>query len=248
MSRKEFIESQGATCRNWNWSWSFINKKKKVIIFGAWEHRTDGNTSLILDESWERNYKGKKNNGYQESLDHIRLVESGEYKLMTFPIIRADVKDKDSIGPSKIKRIIPELKPKVLKKVGASWYASDNVATDTLPEEVSNPEKYIEGASRTIAVNAYERSRKARDACIRHYGAICVVCGFNFTDRYGAIGEGLIHVHHLIPLSEIQKQYKLDPVKDLRPVCPNCHAVIHSTQPALSIDQLRVHLGGIKNA
>jgi len=25
MTRKEFIVSNGATCKNWNWSWSFIN-------------------------------------------------------------------------------------------------------------------------------------------------------------------------------------------------------------------------------
>ena len=24
MTRKQFIESQGATCLNWNWSWSFV--------------------------------------------------------------------------------------------------------------------------------------------------------------------------------------------------------------------------------
>ena len=219
MNRKKFIEFQGATCRNWNRSWSFINEKEKVIIFGAWEHWTEGNTSRILDENWERNYEGKKNKGYSESLNHIRLVESGEYKLKTFPIIRSN-KDENDVGPSKIKSIIEELKPKFLKKVGSSWYASDNIASSTLPEEVSDPERYIEGASRTITVNTYERSRQARDACIRHYGAKCVVCGRNFKDRYGAIAEGLIHVHHLIPLSDIHKQYKLDPVKDLRPVSP----------------------------
>ncbi|MBZ6758337.1 HNH endonuclease, partial [Klebsiella grimontii] len=25
MNRKQFIQSRGATCRNWTWSWSFIN-------------------------------------------------------------------------------------------------------------------------------------------------------------------------------------------------------------------------------
>ena len=52
LTRKQFIESQGATCRNWTWSWSFINEKEKVIIFGAWDVRTEGNTSLILSKSW----------------------------------------------------------------------------------------------------------------------------------------------------------------------------------------------------
>jgi hypothetical protein len=39
--------------------------------------------------------------------------------------------------------------------------------------------------------------------------------------------HGLIHVHHSLQLSRVGKDYKVDPVADLRPVCPNCHAVIH---------------------
>ena len=34
-------------------------------------------------------------------------------------------------------------------------------------------------------------------------------------------------VHHLTPLSEIEEEYEVDPINDLRPVCPNCHAIIH---------------------
>ncbi len=44
MSRKEFIESVDATCKNWQWSWSFINETERFIVFGAW----DRNTNLVL--------------------------------------------------------------------------------------------------------------------------------------------------------------------------------------------------------
>ncbi|HEX9840255.1 MAG TPA: HNH endonuclease [Anaerolineales bacterium] len=57
--------------------------------------------------------------------------------------------------------------------------------------------------------------------------------------------KGIIHVHHLIPLSEIKGTYDLDPIKDLVPVCPNCHAIIHSTQPPLTIEQLKEHLSKV---
>jgi 5-methylcytosine-specific restriction protein A len=63
-----------------------------------------------------------------------------------------------------------------------------------------------------------------------------------FEKVYGAIGKKYIHVHHVIPLSEIRKEYALDPVKDLVPVCPNCHAIIHRTQPPLTVKQLKEHL------
>jgi 5-methylcytosine-specific restriction protein A len=53
------------------------------------------------------------------------------------------------------------------------------------------------------------------------------MCGLNFGAVYGSLAEGFIHVHHVKPLSEISAEYEVDPIADLRPVCPNCHAVIH---------------------
>ena len=107
------------------------------------------------------------------------------------------------------------------------------------PEEVAEHREFLEGATREIRVNVYERDLRAREACIRHYGALCHVCGFDFEARYGEIGRGMIHVHHLRPLAEIGAEYRVDPIVDLRPLCPNCHAVIHRRSPAYSIEDLR---------
>lgn len=106
------------------------------------------------------------------------------------------------------------------------------------PEEIADASAYYEGAAKRVTVNAYERNTKARDACIKHYGTNCAVCGFNFGTAYGDIGSGFIHVHHLISLTSIKAQYQVDPVKDLRPVCPNCHAMLHRKEPPFSIEEL----------
>jgi len=243
MNRKNFIESQGATCRNWTWSWSFINEAEKLIIFGAWDNYTIGNKAMIFSEEWERNEKGRKSAAYSESREHIRLIEEEGFVLKTFPIIYSDErKDEFGFGPATIKGFTPQLTAKKLVRIDNKWYASDDQSLIALPEEIELPEKFFEGASKKISINAYERNSKARIACIKHYGATCFVCGFNFSKTYGEIGNGLIHVHHLIPLSEIKAQYELDPINDLRPICPNCHAIIHRTQPALSVEQLKNHL------
>lgn len=243
MSRKQFIESQGATCRNWTWSWSFINEKDKVIIFGAWDRHTEGNTSLILSEDWQVSRKGRKQSAYEQSIEHIRLIEEEGYQLKTFPMIYSDAnRDEEGIGPAKIEDFVPELTIKSLKRVGGSWYASDDAISNILPEEVYTPEQYIEGASKVVSVNTYERNPDARAKCIEYHGYKCTVCSFDFENFYGAIGKSYIHVHQIIPLSEIKKEYKLDPVRDLVPVCPNCHAIIHRTQPTLTVKQLKEHL------
>ena len=107
------------------------------------------------------------------------------------------------------------------------------------PEEIADGTRYIEGAVRKVSVNAYERSRSARRKCIEYYGCDCTVCGMNFEREYGSIGEGFIHVHHLTPLIEIGEPYEVDPIKDLRPVCPNCHAMLHRRTPSYSIEELK---------
>ena len=125
----------------------------------------------------------------------------------------------------------------------ASVYGSPQEADITLPEEVEErADSLAEGALRRISVNAYERNARARQLCIDRYGVACMVCGFNFGQTYGLIGEGLIHVHHLKPLSEIRESYTVDPVRDLRPVCPNCHAMIHRNAVPLGIEELKAVL------
>jgi hypothetical protein len=107
-----------------------------------------------------------------------------------------------------------------------------------LPDEVRGRGIY-EGAQQQVYVNRYERSPKARRACIKYYGHRCMVCETDFEQAYGPIGRGYIHVHHTVPLSDIGARYKVGPVRDLRPVCPNCHAMLHREEPALSIRELQ---------
>ncbi len=103
------------------------------------------------------------------------------------------------------------------------------------PDETGN---YIEGATKRVYVNVYERDPRARAACINLYGVACAVCGFDFQKKYGAIGEGFIHIHHLEPLARQAGKHAVIPATDLRPVCPNCHAMLHTSDPPLAIEDL----------
>lgn len=98
---------------------------------------------------------------------------------------------------------------------------------------------FMEGALTRVVGNRFERSAEARRACIAHYGTECVVCGFSFERQYGPFGRGFIHVHHLAMVSRGPEEHVVDPVADLRPVCPNCHAMLHRDEPPLTIESLR---------
>ena len=113
------------------------------------------------------------------------------------------------------------------------------------PDEVNEDaaEYYLEGSKQSILVNKYERNTKARDKCIEHYGALCAACEFDFSAEYGDVGDGFIHVHHIKPVSEIGELYEVDPINDLIPVCPNCHAMIHKRRPmSFTIDEIKEKL------
>ena len=109
------------------------------------------------------------------------------------------------------------------------------------PEEIPDSETadLYEGAKKTVIVNAYERNSRARKLCIDYWGTACYACRFDFEKVYGQIGKGFIHVHHLIPVAQIGKTYQIDPISDLRPVCPNCHSMIHSQNPPMTIDEIK---------
>jgi hypothetical protein len=111
-----------------------------------------------------------------------------------------------------------------------------------LSDELDSAEPLLEGAKYQVTVNAYERDPRARQLCIAKHGTACVVCGFSFGAVYGPVGDGFIHVYHLRALSEIGGEYEVNPAEDLRPVCPNCHAVLHRRVPAYSIEEVRAFL------
>lgn len=96
-----------------------------------------------------------------------------------------------------------------------------------------------EGMSYAVELTVYERNPEARSRCLAHHGSRCCVCGFDFGAAYGPLAAGLIHVHHLVPLAQIGEEHPVDPVRNLRPVCPNCHAVIHLGGGTLTIEQVK---------
>ena len=130
-----------------------------------------------------------------------------------------------------------QVDPLYAERVWETWLhhlESIKSTKHSLPaEEIGESETAFEGAKTKVTVNRYERSPAARRLCIEVHGTTCVICDFNFEETYGEIGEGFIHVHHLVSLSAVKKEYEINGATDLRPVCPNCHAMLHRKRPAV---------------
>jgi hypothetical protein len=168
------------------------------------------------------------------------LAANGEYRLTQFGSFFDDknafVDDEVSIekvfSDSSIRYEID-----LLKRGSPAPYPINTL----LPEEVNEDAQdgYSEGSKMTVLVNKFERNTKAREKCIEHYSAFCSACEFDFEEVYGDVGEGFIHVHHIVPVADIGESYIVDPIRDLIPVCPNCHAMIHKRKPPYSIEEIK---------
>lgn len=135
---------------------------------------------------------------------------------------------------------------RLAEKLGLEMPGSEE---DLLPEEFDGEHLPImEGAKKQITVNAYERDPKAVKICKDYYmhrdgKLVCQICKFDFGAVYGAEYSNKVHIHHIKPISEIGKEYEVDPFKDLIPVCPNCHMVLHANG-GISVEALLRKLGG----
>jgi 5-methylcytosine-specific restriction enzyme A len=108
--------------------------------------------------------------------------------------------------------------------------------------KVESDAPMYEGLLKTVTLTFTERNPKARAACIAEHGCSCAVCEMNFEKTYGSVGKDYIQVHHIEPLAYANGMREVDPATDLIPICPNCHAMVHRTDPPISISGLRTLL------
>ncbi len=135
------------------------------------------------------------------------------------------------------------IKPELADELEAVWFdflSTYDIRTNPfLPKANVGQKSYTEGTPNQITLTKYERNPYARNACIAHYGLSCFVCDFNFEEVYGDLGKDFIHVHHLTHIAKVGKEYTVNPIKDLRPVCPNCHSMLHRRKDGVSIEELK---------
>ena len=211
-----------------------LGDEPRGIVASGW-----ATTVVYEDRHWDMTVRAKGKIALYVDV-HFDTILDPEKEI--FPLARLDdgIYKKMHWEPQASGTTIPD---DVAAKLEKDWAQFLNHPASfkkvTLAEEVDVTRTYNEGTTKQVTVNFYERSAEARTICINRYGLNCSVCGFNFEKAYGEIGKGFIHVHHLKPLAEIGKGYQLNPIKDLRPICPNCHAILHQRKPAFSIEELK---------
>jgi 5-methylcytosine-specific restriction protein A len=192
--------------------YSYCNDDRKQVLFSL----DYPNGDVILSKDWSRN-------GFSHSMKHINKILDEGYDLLIFKTETKHNKNGETIADG----FEPLLEKRKLVVGEAGVYRAVAMNLSCSDEIQESGGDFYEGAKKTITVNAYERNPDARKACIDEFGCSCIICGFNFESVYGERGKGFIHVHHIVPITKINSEYKVNPIKDLVPVCPNCHAMLH---------------------
>lgn len=176
------------------------------------------------------NWEGKTTSHSEQPLIKRMLNPEGDQQIFLF----TRISDKDPFtyeGTVSIKRYYGEFPIKIVWTID-DYYESSSLFRDS-------QKLLYEGNPSLGLYTKYERDPVARRLCIDHYGWDCLACEFNFWKRYGDLGLNFIHVHHIVPLSSYKSSYRVNPITDLVPLCPNCHSMVHRTKEPLLVNELQ---------
>lgn len=155
--------------------------------------------------------------------------------------------------PTSVKSDEPPKEEKILDKSSVSTVQSSSIETKEEIVEEANSESTlssVEELSEVVNITCEhaqaidEKSDtdykvKLKKECIDYYGAICDICGFDFGYTYGEAFEQCIDVHNQNSVEWEEILSTTHPTEDLIPICHNCHHIIHSTVPAISVEKMR---------
>ncbi|MDB5129809.1 HNH endonuclease [Mucilaginibacter sp.] len=100
-----------------------------------------------------------------------------------------------------------------------------------------------EGERKDTISTTVERSRFNRALCLAFHGYDCKACGQNMRQMYRGLKSDFVHVHHLNPVAAAGT-IRPDPIRDMVPLCPNCHTVAHSKNPPYTVQEIKEMIQG----
>ena len=191
----------------------------------------------------------------QHSSDTYRNANGVFMKMMNFRRIDPEYTSEGKKGltrGNKDERVVWDLyanDPNELARV--AQFIRAGVAEHRNDEDLAGPDEpdIVESEEGKVATRIHryrERDKKlvakAKQQALREHGRLsCIACGFDFSDRYGATGAGIIDVHHTKPVHTMHPGEKTK-VADLALLCSNCHRVVHAKRKWLTLDELRTTL------
>ena len=189
---------------------------------------------------YDRHWSGENRETLYIDVDFEVLLNADREPILTTEILKTGILAKQNWKPMGSGSSI---KFEIIDELEAIWFnflITQKIRNNPFIPAINDIQKtYTEGTPNQVSITKYERNPFARKKCLEHYGFNCIICDFNFESKYGDLGKGFIHVHHLKQVATVGQAHEIDPIKDLRPVCPNCHSIIHRKKTPLTIDEVK---------
>lgn len=143
-------------------------------------------------------------------------------------------------------RALRALHPESAQLLNDLWaaYQDEAIAAQDFVQDylelTEDDRAYTEGKLVLRTLQERQRNRALiREAKLRHQQRdpqlSCEVCGFSFLEAYGV---AYIEAHHGVQLASFTGEQQTR-VEDLHLLCANCHRMVHTRTPPLSVEELR---------
>ena len=184
---------------------------------------TEPNRRGLLLQPIDLNAKGDRSRGYESANVAAISYEAGEIPHDT--VLISDLR--------RFLRLYEQVSSGLAEAEPMSGPADDISVKPGLESRRYGWHLRAEGRNSTIA----KRAKQIQ-------GSRCQVCLRDFPEEHGELGNACTEAHHLTPFKEMDSRPRqLDPAKDFAIVCSNCHRMLHSKTPPLSIAALAEQLG-----
>ncbi len=194
-------------------SYSIMDVCRKNLFLFQYKGKIIG--KAIVDLKWEERGWGREAFYY---LEDIMVFED--------PITKFDIQKiwKNFKKFNSVAQNVPEMYMDAINKLCEE---REKAHIPILGSNESFVVNKAEGNRIEFYTTRYERVLKYREAAIKIHGTKCQICGFDFKNKYGYIGENYIEVHHKKPLFSLDEKLIPNPETDLVTICSNCHRMIH---------------------
>ena len=240
--RGDYWKSLGFTLTA-NGAWYGVNEaEKRFVVCAPEEYRTEY-AQLCLAPKFVRHGRMAESR-YQSAVDALDKAIVNNFDFFTVATRFYNSGRNRKARSNRVWEYSTHLMPVKMMKKKRKFFAVPIGFLNRLNSENNADDGYLEGTSTSVILKGRERSREARAEAIAIHGLSCKACDMNFEDRYGELGKGYIHIHHLTPFEREDGPRRTKPKDDLVPLCPNCHAMVHRGKELLSIEALRDILAG----
>jgi 5-methylcytosine-specific restriction protein A len=233
----EELKTTGVTSQMWSCaSHKAVNVGDRAFLIklGEKENGIIGAGYIVTDSFLAKHWDGSGRLTERVIIDFEDLCERNKKPLIPIEYLKSSFPEQvwstQSSGIS--------IKDNVAEKLESIWF--EHVNKYIIPKnKADKAKKFMEGNPYNLVITKYERNQYARKECLKHYGYLCQVCKIDFEKVYGEIGKEFIHVHHQTKISSVGEIYEVDPIKDLIPLCPNCHSMAHRRKIPFKIEELK---------